>query len=292
MDLREGDIIHSVSGGFEFEIAPPEPEYDLEASRAERQRMEALLARSLERVAAAEAEVQEAREAQEAAETEQLERQIERLERERLELLGKAARRAEIRAQNNLVICKAELLNAKAQAASEFGRIMYMPAGTHLLHCGFGYDSSAEIWVTVQPATAGVIQDSFVALNRKHAPQRILFDFEHQEKEALAWPVRFFWSETPQPGVYADVEFTSLGSEYIKGKVVRSFSPSFVSDGSPKHGALRRGTIFVPSKGARGSEENPASITSLSFPCAGGFTNNPAFHAIMPLWAKDSRAAD
>lgn len=176
-----------------------------------------------------------------------------------------------------------------------FGMIMFAPAGDHEIYCGCGPGNiaAAVLTVRVDRSTAAVLNASLAKLNAEESPQKALFDFEHQSKEAMAWPISFIWQESypdGAPGVYATAEFSKLGKEYVEGKVVRAFSGSFVSDADlPKNSAVKAGKTYEVKEGKRGSPENPARITGLCFPYAGTLTNNPAFRANAPLWAKDKK---
>jgi hypothetical protein len=184
------------------------------------------------------------------------------------------------------------LARAASADALQTNRVMFMPGGVHRIVAGFGDSASADVSVKVDESTAAVLNASLAELNARHAPQRALFDKEHEGKEALAWPVLFEWSNSPQPGIYARVEFSSLGREFIQGKVMRAFSGSFFTDAAlPKRAAVKAGKTYKPDAGKRGSTENPARITGLDFPYAGTFTNNPAFREILPLWAKNAAGA-
>jgi hypothetical protein len=189
----------------------------------------------------------------------------------------------------------AVLLQARAASApvSPDGRVMFMPGGVHRIVCGLGENASADVTLKVDRETADVLNASLAALNARHAPQRALFDKEHEGKEAMAWPTHFSWADSPQPGIYATVEFSSLGRDFISGKVLRAFSPSFFSDAAlPKRASVKPGKTYKPEAGKRGSAENPARIIGLDFPYAGTFTNNPAFREILPLWAKNAAGAN
>jgi hypothetical protein len=176
-----------------------------------------------------------------------------------------------------------------ATETADSGLLMYMPAGTHEICCGLGDMASAKVSLNISPETAVILDASLFALNRDQYPQRACFDFEHEGKEAMAWPTGFLWLENPKPGVYSRVEFSGLGSAYVNGKVVRAFSGSFFTDAKlPKRAQAIKGKTYEPKNGERGSSENPARITGLDFPYAGTLTNNPAFRQIAPLWAKHS----
>jgi hypothetical protein len=173
--------------------------------------------------------------------------------------------------------------------ATESSTVMFMPGGDHRITPGAD-KGSAELTVRIDKNTPAVLNASLRAINEHLAPQRVYFDKDHQAVEATAWPQEFFWSETPQPGVYAKVEFTALGKELIDGKMMRAFSPGFTTDGAlPKQ--IRAGQHVVVSGTKRGGEENPARVTGLTAPDCGTLTNYPAFKKILPLWAKDRSAA-
>src|SRR5262249_30998394 len=97
---------------------------------------------------------------------------------------------------------------------------------------------------------------------------------------------RFVWNESPQPGVYVEIEASAFGKELVDGKVMRAFSPSFLSDAALPKRVGRGQHVTVPA-GQRGSLENPARMTGLCFPACGTLTNNPAFRKILPLWARN-----
>jgi hypothetical protein len=166
---------------------------------------------------------------------------------------------------------------------------MFAPGGVHTITCGLGQTASATVTVKVDRETASVLNASLAALNARFAPQRALFDKEHEGKEAMAWPVGFEWSENPHPGVYTKAEYSALGKSYVDGKVMRAFSGSFYTDADlPKSNKIAKGQNYTPAAGKRGSAENPARMIGLDFPYAGTLTNNPAFRANLPLWAKDA----
>lgn len=165
-------------------------------------------------------------------------------------------------------------------------RIMFAPEGEHTIDCGLGGKASATVTIRVDRSTADVLQASLMKVNHAIAPQRALFDFEHTHKEAMAWPTSFEWSDNPRPGVYASAEYSSLGKNYVDGKVVRAFSGSFFTDADlPKRAEVKAGKHYEIAAGKRGSAENPARIISLAAPYAGTLTNNPAFVENLPLWA-------
>jgi hypothetical protein len=173
-------------------------------------------------------------------------------------------------------------------------RIMFAPAGDHEIHCGLGDNAKAVVTIRVDKSTVAVLNASLAKNNADEAPQRALFDFEHQAKEAMAWPIAFHWEDMPAPGVYAMAEYSKLGKEYVEGKMVRAFSGSFFTDANlpKKKKDVKAGATYVVQAGQRGSAENPARIIGLDFPYAGTLTNNPAFRANEPLFAMRRMNAD
>lgn len=167
--------------------------------------------------------------------------------------------------------------------------IMYVPGGDHLACMGYG-EGAAEVALRVSPETAQVLQASLEAALKAHAPQRPFLDKNHEVVEATGWPVAFFWSDAPQPGVYVRAELSALGQQLIDGKVMRAFSPSFHSDADLPSRPIKGKVITIPA-GKRGSKENPARMTRIHFPDCGTLTNDPAFRKILPLWAKHAAGA-
>lgn len=178
-----------------------------------------------------------------------------------------------------------------APASAVDNMLMWMPGGVHHIKPGLGDNAKADIWVKVDKESAKEVQASFEAFSKEYAPQRAFFDKEHEAKDATAWPTEFVWMDSPKPGIYARCEFTKLGRELIDGKVQRGFSPTFFTDAElPKRTSIRAGETYAVKAGGKGSRENPARITDIHFPSAGGFTNFPAFRNNLPLWAKHAGA--
>jgi hypothetical protein len=91
------------------------------------------------------------------------------------------------------------------------------------------------------------------------------FDFNHEDREAAAWPKRIFWAgdDAREGGIRAEVEWTGAGEAAVQGKTFRRFSPAFHAEGGRITGA-------------------PVNM--------GGLVNRAAFQRIQPLFAK--QAAD
>lgn len=168
--------------------------------------------------------------------------------------------------------------------------LMYAPGGEHVAVMGYG-PAVAEVALRITPETAQVLQASLEAALRAHAPQRPFLDKNHEPGDgATGWPSEFFWSDSPQPGVYLRAELSDLGRAMIQGKIMRAFSPSFHSDADLPAKPVKGQVIRIPA-GKRGSKENPARMTGINFPDAGTLTNDPAFRKILPLWAKNAAGA-
>jgi hypothetical protein len=185
-------------------------------------------------------------------------------------------------------------LSARQDFAVEVGtkldRWMFAPGGVHTISLGAD-GGSAKITLRIDETTAAVLNASLAKLNAENSPQRAFIDKEHDAQAgATAWPQRFVWSESPQPGVYVELEASAYGRQLVEGKVIRAFSPSFYADADlPK--SIRPGQHIVLAAGKRGSNSNPARMTGLVFPAVGTLTNDPAFRKILPLWAKRASGA-
>lgn len=168
-------------------------------------------------------------------------------------------------------------------------RWMFAPGGVHTISL-VASEGSATVTLRIDETTPAVLNASLAKLNQENAPQRAFIDKEHdQNAGATGWPTRFVWSETPQPGVYVELEASAFGQQLVAGKVIRAFSPSFHADVDlPNH--IRAGQHLAIKAGKRGSKENPARMTGLVFPAIGTLTNDPAFRKILPLWAKNAGA--
>lgn len=188
----------------------------------------------------------------------------------------------------DLIPLQARQFSSEISSASE--RWMFAPGGVHSITCGAGDGGAAAVTLLINEATATALNASLQEINKAIAPQRAYFDKEHDKLAgATAWPVRFVWQQSPQPGVYVEHEPTALGKQLVEGKVMRAFSPCFYSDAElPKLTA--RSQRVKASAGKRGSPENPAHMIGLVAPNCGTLTNDPAFRKILPLWARNAGA--
>lgn len=141
-----------------------------------------------------------------------------------------------------------------------------MPPGRHRIRASqAGKPVTVEVAVDAQ--TAATLQ-AFLAASLTAASagrdDRPFFDFNHEDREASAWPVEFCWAgDDPHTGgVRARVEWSDAGRRAVEGRTFRRFSPTFHLDAS--------GRVI-------GSEIN-----------MGGLVNRAAFKRIAPLFASDS----
>ena len=142
--------------------------------------------------------------------------------------------------------------------------IQYMPAGVNNIHATKA-GKPTELDVLVDARSADVLQRALQAhlQSDRHRPY---FDFDHAGGRASARPTEFFWSESPEPGVYARVQWTKSGAAAVEGGDYGAFSPSFFVD-----------------------DQTPARVVGAPFDM-GGLVNDPAFRRIKPVAAK--RAAN
>lgn len=171
----------------------------------------------------------------------------------------------------NSSIAAPELLCRMAVATPETpgDEIMFMPAGAHTISPTQGGRAvTAQVLVTRE--AAGEMERQRAALVARG--KRPYFDFNHEDRDASFWPTQFFWKDGDAPGVYARGEWSDVGKLAISGKRYRQFSPVF----------------YVDDVRAR-----PARIVCRedAKPNLGGLVNDPAFHQILPFWAKDAGAA-
>jgi phage I-like protein len=153
--------------------------------------------------------------------------------------------------------------NAIAEGSIPSADIQYMPPGRHRIRASQG-GKPLSVEVAVNPATAATLQ-AFLAAKLTAAAEgredRPFFDFNHEDREASAWPTEFFWAgDDPRTGgVRARLEWSDAGKRAVEGRTFRRFSPTFHLDAA--------GQIT-------GSEIN-----------MGGLVNRAAFKRIAPLFA-------
>ncbi len=142
--------------------------------------------------------------------------------------------------------------------------IQYMPPGKHQINASRN-GKPVTLEIQVDSKTAETL-DSFLqaqlASAEKGSEDRPFFDFNHEDREAAAWPTEFFWAgdDLKTGGVRAKVEWSGAGQTAVEQKTFRRFSPTFIPD---QHGKVI------------GSETN-----------MGGLVNRAAFKSIQSLFAK------
>jgi phage I-like protein len=153
--------------------------------------------------------------------------------------------------------------NALAGSTPLPDSVQYMPPGRHRIRASQA-GKPLTVEVTVDAQTATTLQ-TFLAARLAAATagrdDRPFFDFNHEDREASAWPAEFLWSgDDPQTGgVRAKVEWSDAGRRAVEGRTFRRFSPTFHLDAT--------GRVI-------GSEIN-----------MGGLVNRAAFKRIAPLFA-------
>ena len=167
---------------------------------------------------------------------------------------------------NEEILCH----TAFAAPLTASGEIMYMPAGLHTITPSQG-GKKVEVNVQVTPDSAAELEKQRAALEVKG--KRPYFDFNHEDGPASFWPTAFFWKDGSAPGIYCRGEWSTSGAAAVEGKEYRQFSPVFFVDNT---------------------RANPARIVARpesAKPNMGGLVNDPAFHSILPFWAKNADGA-
>ena len=149
------------------------------------------------------------------------------------------------------------------------GEIMFMPAGVYEITPSQG-GKCVTVQVLVSREAAAAMEAQRAALVAKG--KRPYFDLNHDDDRASFWPDKFYWKDAgDRSGIYASGEYSKSGREAVEGKDYRQFSPVFYVDD-------------VRAKPARIVCREDAK------PNMGGFVNDPAFHKILPMWAKAAGA--
>lgn len=183
-----------------------------------------------------------------------------------------------------LVHCRSASTEFEDEPPSEF---MWMPGGVSTIVCTVD-GKPIRMTVKCDEETAQRVNASLDKWRETYPKQKPFACVEHREEEAALWPEKFVWKDDPEPGVFCSVEsWSALGDRNVRGKIHRSFSPSFATDADfGKTEEDDEGIKFFP-KGTRGSEDNPAKVTGVAF-SVGSLTNMPAFKNILPVRAKQA----
>jgi phage I-like protein len=143
--------------------------------------------------------------------------------------------------------------------------IQYMPPGTHRINASRA-GKPVALDISVDAATADTL-NAFLQAQLTKATEgnddRPFFDFNHEDREAAAWPTEFYWAgdDLKTGGVRAKVDWSGAGQTAVQEKTFRRFSPTFIPD--------KEGKVIS-------SETN-----------MGGLVNRAAFKSIAPLFAKN-----
>lgn len=112
--------------------------------------------------------------------------------------------------------------------------IQWMPPGQHVIAATQGEAPVTQL-VIVNAETATRMEALLQELRAQAeagAEDVPYFDFNHEDAEASARPLRFFWGgeDAIAGGVRVEVEWTEPGRAALLGKAYRRFSPSFFVD--------------------------------------------------------------
>lgn len=150
-------------------------------------------------------------------------------------------------------------------AVAEDGSIQIFPPGTmKVTPSRLDGEEPEELTLTIDSSTAGILEANRAALQAKadaNEGDAPFFDFNHDDREASAWPKKIYWAgdDPLTGGVRATVEWSADGEAAVQGKTFRRFSPVFIAADGRITGA-------------------PVNM--------GGLVNRAAFTAIQPLFAK------
>lgn len=155
-----------------------------------------------------------------------------------------------------IAIAAAQVIAMPAKAEDPLpSEIVWMPKGEHEISA---FDASGKPWKgKVVCDESGARACSALLADVLTKGRRCYLDKDHQDAEATAWVTGFRWD--PAQGIMVSVEWSSLGSDLLRGKVYCSFSPAFLI--------------------------NKKTGRVAGFPAghaAGGLVNAPAFGAAMP----------
>ncbi len=178
--------------------------------------------------------------------------------------------------------CKASGTQLAEELPNTF---QWMPGGVTTIQASYN-GAPIELTVECDEDTAEAVKASLAGWKDRYPKQKPFGCVEHREEEAAFWPEEFAWKDDPEPGVYCRAEWSDLGARNVKGRIHRSFSPSFTTD-AEYHKAKKVGGVVVFPAYARGSKESPARITGVAF-SVGSLTNVPAFKNILPVKAKQA----
>jgi phage I-like protein len=164
-------------------------------------------------------------------------------------------------------LIEALFANAPLAAGTDVpAEIQWAPPGRHKI-TAFKNGEPTEMEIAISQATAQRLAATLQEYRSKSAAgaeDRPYLDFNHDDGEAAAHVLDFFWGgdDPIKGGVRAKVEWTEPGKQAILGRAYRRFSPSF----------------FLDAKG----ELVGAPVNM------GGLVNKAAFKGIQAIWSRDS----
>ena len=165
-------------------------------------------------------------------------------------------------------VIKAQLSSEIVKDGSELPKdIQYMPPGMHEINASSNGEP-INLTVNVDAAAAERL-DAFlqekIAAAENGTSDRPFFDFNHDDREAAAWPTKIYWAgeDLLTGGIRAVVDWSGAGKQAVTDKLFRRFSPTFIPDAS--------GNVL-------------SSDTNM-----GGLVNRAAFQSIQPLFAKEAK---
>jgi len=148
--------------------------------------------------------------------------------------------------------------------------IQYMPPGKHRINASRN-GKPVELDVSIDAQAADKLNAFLkgeLAKVEVGSEDRPYFDFNHEDREAAAWPTEFYWAgdDPVEGGVRAKIEWSGAGRKALSEKTFRRFSPTFIPDD--------QGRVV-------------GSVTNM-----GGLVNRAAFKSIQPLFAKGERPSE
>jgi phage I-like protein len=112
--------------------------------------------------------------------------------------------------------------------------IQYMPPGKYRINASRN-GKPVELDVSIDAQAADKL-NAFLQgeLTKVEAgsEDRPYFDFNHEDREASAWPTEFYWAgdDPVEGGVRAKIEWSGAGRKAVSEKTFRRFSPTFIPD--------------------------------------------------------------
>jgi hypothetical protein len=114
--------------------------------------------------------------------------------------------------------------------------IQIFPPGTHVVTPSRADgEEPEELELVIDAQTAELLEDhraAYAAAAERNEGDAPYFDFNHEDREASAWPKKIYWAgdDPITGGVRAKVEWSAAGEEAVSGKLFRRFSPAFFAE--------------------------------------------------------------